>query len=89
MTTIVRETNLVIKIKQFISPGYPWKNGAKRIETTQEKLQKCIFYLIAKDPDLSNGVKIQQKFIFYFYFYYHLFMRLIRFDLFFLNPFDS
>ena len=32
---------------------------------TQGKLlQRCILYAIAEDPDPSNGVKMQQKFIF-------------------------
>ena len=50
---------------QLINPKSPSKNGVKQTEPTQEKLfQSSIFYLVAKDPDPSNGVKMQQKWLF-------------------------
>ena len=46
----------------YINPNYNWKNEVTQIRTTQKKmLQRCIFYSMAKDPDSSNGVKIEQK----------------------------
>ena len=35
--------------------------------------QKCIIYLVANNPDLNNGVKIERIFFFFFFLvlYYH------------------
>ena len=71
MATIVRKINSFITIKQLINTKYPWRNGVKQIKTIREKLlQRCIFWLVTKGPDLSKGDKMQQK-LFILDFYYH------------------
>ena len=42
------------------------KNGVKHTKANQEKLlQKCILNPIAKDPNPNNGIKMQQKLLFF------------------------
>ena len=67
IATIVMETDYFI-IMQLINPSYPWKNRVRQMKINQEKLsQSCIFYPIAKNPHLSNRVKIQQKLLSWFF----------------------
>ena len=47
-----------VPIIQHINPNY-WKIRVKQIEITQKKLQKFIFYPIARDSNSNNEVKTE------------------------------
>ena len=61
--SILKAINSFKIIMQLINPNYPLK--LKQMKINQEKLpQSWIYYPIAKDPDTSNRVKMQQKLLF-------------------------
>ena len=62
MAAIVKDTNFFDTIMQLID-----KIEVKQLTTQEKLLQKCIFYPIAKDSDPSNGIKMQQKLLFWIF----------------------
>ena len=62
VAVIVKDTNFFDTIMQLID-----KIIVKQLTTQEKLLQRCIFYPIAKDSDLINGIKMQQKLLFWIF----------------------